>query len=110
MRSLNLVLLVPLALTLASADHAPRPECYPDSSLPATGVFQFSVDGDAYYVVDDHDGDAVGPHVYEETNGLGGGADVAHALQREDGHEDDPHPDLPAGCQDPLVAPDQHVW
>lgn len=110
MRSIVLLLLVPLALTFASADHAPRPECYPDSSLPATGVVQFSVDGDAYYVVDDADGDAVGPHVYEETNGIAAAGDLAHSLQREEAHEDDLHPDLPAGCEDPLVAPDGHVW
>ena len=110
MRSLALLLLVPLALTFASADHAPRPECHPDPSLPATGVVQFSLDGDSYYVVDDHDGDAAGPHVYEETNGIAPPGDLAHALQRADGHEDDLHPDLPPGCQDPLVAPDRHVW
>lgn len=110
MRFVVLALLVPLTLAFASADHVPGPECYPDSGSPATGVVQFSVDGDSYYVVDDPDGDAVGPHVYEETNGVAPPEDFAHALQREDGHEGHLHPDLPAGCQDPLVVPDQHVW
>ena len=110
MRTLVLALLVPLAVAFASASHAPRPECSPDPSLPATGVVQLSIDGDSYYLVDDADGDAVGPHLYEETNGVGAGEDLAHALQREDGHEGHMHPDLPAGCEDPLVTPDRHVW
>lgn len=110
MRTLVLALLVPLALSFATATHTPSPECYPDSELPATGVVQFGVDDDQYYLIDDNDGDAVGPHVYEETNGIAAEGDLAHSLQRADGHEGDLHPDLPAGCQDPLVAPDAHVW
>ena len=110
MRALALALLASLSFTLAVAQHAPDPRCQPDDARPATGVFSFSVDGDTYYVIDDHDGDALGPHVYEETNGIAAPGDVAHALQREDGHAGDDHPDLPAGCADPLVVPDRHVW
>lgn len=109
MRTLAFALLVPLTLAFASASHTPRDECSPSSDAPATGIIQFTVDGDTYYVIDDNDGDAVGPHVYEETNGIGVDGDVAHSVHREDGHAGDLHPDLPEGCEDPLVAPDRHV-